>query len=594
MFKIQREVAYAILLLLLLTGCKERNQVSTEIALKKPNVILIMADDQGWGDLSFHGNTNLNTPNIDAIAKNGVSFTNFFVQPVCSPTRAELLTGKYFNRLGVHGTSAGGERMDFSVPTIAEILRENGYQTAAFGKWHNGMQPPYHPNARGFDEFYGFASGHWGNYFSPLLEHNGELVQGSGFLTDDLADHSIDFMKANKDNPFFIYLPLNTPHSPMQVPNPYWDLFKNKELKMTYQNPEAENILFTRAALAMVENIDDNVGRILENLERLDLEENTIVIYLSDNGPNGWRWNGGMRGKKGSTDEGGVKTPFFIQWKDHIKMGKEVQTIGGAIDITPTLLGLLEIPENDLQMDGKNLAPLIWDPSATFEDRILYNHWEGRTSLRTQDFRLDHEDRLYEMNSDPEQKQDVSDKFQVLRDSLIREREKWLTQYPPLTHTSDTRPFTLGHPKYKFTQLPARDGVPSGKIERSNRFPNNTFFTQWTQANDSIFWDVDVLEKGKYQVTLYYSLPKDNEGVELILSQGKNILVKMLDTVHDPPLKGMENDRVERMESYIKDFKPIDMGIISLDAKRTPLVLKANRMKSSGPEVRLLQFERVD
>ncbi|PIB22798.1 arylsulfatase [Maribacter sp. 4G9] len=578
----------------LLGSCKEQIQEAKKNDEVKPNIVLIMADDQGWGDLSFHGNTNLSTPNIDGIAKNGVSFTNFFVQPVCSPTRAELLTGKYFTRLGVHGTSAGGERMDFSVPTIAEILQDNGYQTAAFGKWHNGMQPPYHPNTRGFDEFYGFASGHWGNYFSPLLEHNGELVKGSGFLADDLTDHTIQFMEDYKEGPFFIYLPFNTPHSPMQVPDRYWNKFKDKELKMMYQNPEEENLPFTRAALAMVENIDDNVGRILESLERLDLEENTIVIYLSDNGPNGWRWNGGMRGKKGSTDEGGVKAPFFIQWKDHIKMGTEVQTIGGAIDITPTLLGLLEIPKNDLEMDGKNLAPLIQDPSAPFEDRIIYNHWEGRTSLRTQDFRLDNEDRLFEMNSDPEQKQEVSDKLQGLQDSLIREREKWLTRYPRLTNTSDTRPFTLGHPKYKFTQLPARDGVPSGKIKRSNRFPNNTFFTQWTQANDSIFWDVDVLQKGKYRVTLYYTLKNENEGIELILSQGKNSLTKTLDTAHDPPLEGMENDRVVRMESYIKDFKPVDMGIISLDAKRTPLVLKANQMKSNGPEVRLLQFERVD
>jgi len=337
--------------ILLLVNCSESNKSNgvDEKNNRKPNVILIMSDDQGWGDLSIHGNTNLSTPNIDGIADYGVAFTNFFVQPVCSPTRAELLTGRYFTRLGVHGTSAGGERMDNNVPTIATILKNQGYKTAAFGKWHNGMQPPYHPNARGFEEFYGFASGHWGNYFSPMLEHNGKLVKGNGFLADDLTDHGIDFMEENKEDPFFIYLPLNTPHSPMQVPDMYWSKFKNKELEMRYQNHEEENILFTRAALAMVENIDYNVGRILNAMERLQLEEETIVIYLSDNGPNGWRWNGGMRGRKGSTDDGGVKTPFFIQWKKQIKPGVKVEAISGAIDVTPTLISLLGIDGESIE-----------------------------------------------------------------------------------------------------------------------------------------------------------------------------------------------------------------------------------------------------
>ncbi|UWX53864.1 arylsulfatase [Maribacter litopenaei] len=524
MYRILKIGTSAILLLLLLTNCKEVTQVASEKKVQGSNVILIMADDQGWGDLSFHGNTNLNTPNIDAIAKKGVSFTNFFVQPVCSPTRAELLTGKYFTRLGVHDTSAGGERMDIGVPTIADILKNHGYKTAAFGKWHNGMQPPYHPNARGFDEFYGFASGHWGNYFSPLLEHNGELVHGNGFLADDLTDHAISFIQTHKDAPLFVYLPLNTPHSPMQVPDLFWNRFKDKELVMKYQNPEEEDPQFTRAALAMVENIDSNVGRISEHLKTLGLEENTIVIYLSDNGPNGWRWNGGLRGKKGTTDEGGVKTPFFIRWKDHIKAGITVNRIGGSVDITPTLLGLLDISEDKLETDGVNLAPWVFEPKSAFKDRIIYNHWAGRTSLRTQRYRLDDENRLYDMVNDPKQKEDISEKHSKIRDSLVQEKFTWLAQYPPITKETDNRPFTLGHPDFTFTQLPARDGIPSGQIQRSNRFPNNTFFTNWTQTKDSIYWDVETLKKGKYQVTLYYTLPEGNAGAEISLKQDNNIL----------------------------------------------------------------------
>ena len=297
---------------------------STKTRKKSPNVIIVLSDDQGWGDLSVNGNTNLSTPNIDKIAESGVTFDRFYVCAVCSPTRAELLTGRYHVRGGVYSTSAGGERLDLDETTIAEVFKNAGYKTAAYGKWHNGMQPPYHPNARGFDDFYGFCSGHWGNYFSPMLEHNGEIVKGNGFITDDLTNHGIEFIEKNKENPFFLYLPLNTPHSPMQVPDKYWNRFAEKELKMRNRDPERENIQFTKAALAMCENIDWNVGRIIQKLDELNLSENTIVIYFSDNGPNSWRWNDGMKGRKGSTDEGGVRSPLMIKWPGKLKPGKKI------------------------------------------------------------------------------------------------------------------------------------------------------------------------------------------------------------------------------------------------------------------------------
>jgi arylsulfatase A-like enzyme len=170
---------------------------------RRPNVVVILADDQGWGDLSVHGNTNLNTPNIDSLARDGALFERFFVCPVCSPTRAEFFTGRYHPRGGVYSTSTGGERLNLDEKTIGDTFKAAGYATGAFGKWHNGMQYPYHPNARGFDEFYGFCSGHWGNYFSPVLEHNGTLVRGNGYITDDLTEHALAFIEQNKDRPCF-------------------------------------------------------------------------------------------------------------------------------------------------------------------------------------------------------------------------------------------------------------------------------------------------------------------------------------------------------------------------------------------------------
>lgn len=590
---ISRFVLVACLVLSLSCGTQQKD---AKIKVQKPNVILIMTDDQGWGDLSFNGNSNLKTPNIDAIAKNGTSFENFYVQPVCSPTRAELLTGRHFTRLGVYSTSAGGERLNLNETTIAEVFKNAGYHTAAYGKWHNGMQPPYHPNARGFDDYYGFASGHWGNYFSPMLEHNGKIVKGKGFLVDDLTDHGLEFITSHQNESFFLYLPLNTPHSPMQVPDEYWNRFQDKTLEKTYHGEETENTNFTKAALAMVENIDFNVGRITQKVRELGLEENTIIVYLSDNGPNGWRWNGDMRGRKGSTDEGGVRTPFFVQWKDSIPAGKSIPQIAGAFDILPTLANLSGIPvKTENPVDGKNLSPLIFEENIKWNDRLVYNHWNNKTSIRSQRFRLDAEDRLYDMVTDIGQITDVADQFPEIADSLKKAKTDWLTAIPPTSKNNEDRPLTLGLPDFPYTQIPARDGIPHGNINRSNRHPNDTFFTNWTSKNDSITWDVDVLADGIFEVQLFYTCAPENTGATLQLNHGNNQLKAKITEAHDPPLTGMENDRDPRIESYVKDFKPMVMGEIKLTKGRSLLTLKALEIPGNGvTDVRLLLFERKD
>ena len=212
--------------------------------------------------------------------------------------------------------------MDLDETTIAEAFKTNGYKTALFGKWHNGGQAPYHPNCRGIDEFYGFCSGHWGNYFNPILEHNGVVIKGKGFMTDDLTNHAIEYLNNKNDQPFFMIMALNTPHSPMQVPDAFWNRYKNKSIQQKGSIPEKENIEHTRAALALNENIDENIGRVIAALEKNNQLNNTIIIYFSDNGPNGNRYNGGMKGIKGSTDEGGVRVPFIISWKNNIKDGR--------------------------------------------------------------------------------------------------------------------------------------------------------------------------------------------------------------------------------------------------------------------------------
>ena len=562
---------------------------------RQPSVVVILTDDQGWGDLSANGNTNLSTPNIDSLASSGASFESFYVCPVCSPTRAEFLTGRYHPRGGVHGTSAGGERLDLDETTIADTFKAAGFATGAFGKWHNGMQYPYHPNGRGFDEFYGFCSGHWGDYFSPPLEHNGASVKGKGFTADDFTDHAIQFIESNREQPFLCYLAFNTPHSPMQVPDEYWDRFKDKELGMRHHEPEREDLPFTRAALAMCENIDWNVGRLLDRLEALDLAEETIVVFFSDNGPNSFRWNGGMKGRKGSTDEGGVKSPLLVRWPGRIEGGLVVPEICASIDLLPTLCDLAGIPiTSSRPLDGISLSPLLTMGEKDWSPRMIFSHWNGRVSVRDQNFRLDHEGQLFGLATDLGQRRDVSAAFPEQQNRLSKAVERWKGEV--LSELGeDTRTFVVGHPGSAFTQIPARDGAANGRIERSNRYPNCSYFTNWVSTEDEISWEVEVPADGRFKVDVYYTCPNEDVGSTFELSFKSEQLQARLTEPHDPPIRGMENDRVVRMESYVKDFKRWEMGEISLPEGIGTLKLRAVEIASrQAMEFRMIMLTRVE
>lgn len=559
-----------------------------------PNIVVILTDDQGWGDLSVSGNKNLSTPNIDSLGRDGASFDRFFVCPVCSPTRAEFLTARYHPRSGVYSTSAGGERMNLDEMTIGDTFKAAGYATAAFGKWHNGMQYPYHPNGRGFEEYYGFCSGHWGNYFNPPLEHNGRIVRGKGFVIDDFTDKAMAFMEKNRGGPFFAYLPFNTPHSPMQVPDRWWDKFKDKQLEMHNRDAKRENIPHVRAALAMCENIDWNVGRILKRLDDLEIADNTIVIYFCDNGPNGWRWNGGMRGRKGSTDEGGVRSPMLIRWPGKIEAGKRITQIAAAIDLLPTLADLAGIEVAGTKpLDGVSLKRLLLGNAEDWPERMIFSHWGSRVSVRTQQYRLDFQGKLYDLSKDPGQDHDLSqerpDETARLRKAVNGFREQVLAGYD-----QDDRPFVIGHPDYKYTQIPARDGVAHGNIKRSNRFPNCSYCTNWTSIDDKITWDVEVPADGVFDVEVYYTCPAADVGSTIELSFNGARLVGRITEAHDPPLMGDEHDRVERKESYVKDFKSMNLGTIRLEKGKGELTLGALEMPGSRVmDFRLIMLTRV-
>jgi arylsulfatase A-like enzyme len=569
----------------------------------KPNVVVFLSDDQGWGDLSIHGNKNISTPNIDSLAKDGALFERFFVCPVCSPTRAEFLTGRYHARGGVRGVSTGQERLDLDERTIADTFKAAGYATGAFGKWHNGLQSPYHPNDRGFEEYYGFCSGHWGDYFSPPLRHNNEMVRGKGFTADDFTNHAIGFIEQNRNRPFFCYLPFNTPHSPMQVPDEYWDRFKNKKLEMLHYNPGEEDINVTRAALAMCENIDWNVGRVLKKLDDLKLADNTIVVYFADNGPNSWRWNDGMKGRKSSVDEGGIRSPLLVRWPKHIVAGGRIPQIAGAIDLLPTLADFCGVRAvGDKKLDGVSLKPLLTGSSANWPERTIVTFYNNRLSLRTQQYRFDAgggqgkkavtSAALYDMIADPGQRTDISKQQPEVASKLAAEAAKWRAELSPKAGRDD-RPFTVGYSAS--TPLPARDGVAHGGIQRSDTAPNCSFFTHWTSSDDRITWNIEVGKAGRYEAIVYYTCPAADVGSTVELSLGTAKIQTKVTQAHDPPLYGKEHDRVERKaESYMKDFKPMSLGQFDLSAGRGELALRATNVAGKQVmDVRYIVLNRV-
>ncbi|WP_296705395.1 arylsulfatase [Algoriphagus sp.] len=592
--KKERKVIYQALFFLIITLPFFQSCSKDSKTISKPNIILIVADDQGWGDLGINGNSYVNTPTIDELAKKSAQFTRFYVSPVCSPTRAEILTGRYHPRGGVYDTSAGGERLDLDEITLADILKSNGYSTAVFGKWHSGSQPPYHPNNRGFDEFYGFASGHWGNYINPMLEKNGEVVKGNGFIIDDLTDHALNYIETKNDQPFFVLLAYNTPHSPMQVPDFWWDKYKNINIDTAHRYGDKEFTEKTKAALALSENIDWNVGKVISKLDSLSLIENTIIIYMSDNGPNGWRWNDGLKGIKGSTDEGGVRSPFIVYWKDKI-IPKTVDYIASTIDILPSVLDLAGITTNHKKpLDGTSLKPLLFNENQSWPERYVFSHWNGNVSVRNQQFILDQNNQLFDLSKDPGQLEPIFEPSDSLISGLLNAKKEYTENVLKELDRDRKEVFPVGFEGSKITQLPARDGIAHGNIQRSNRFPNSSFFTNWISTSDSITFDSDILAEGDFKATIYYTCKSSAVGSTFYLKQRDNKVSTTITEANDPPYEGVEFDRFPRQESYEKDFKPLEMGIIHLDKGHHPISLHASEIKGSELlDFRLLVLERI-
>ena len=564
---------------------------SLTAAERKPNVVIFLADDAGWGDYSRNGNTMVRTPNIDSLAKGGVTLDRFYVCPVCSPTRAEFLTGRYHPRSGVLGVSTGQERMDVGEKTVADAFKAAGYATGCFGKWHNGSQWPYHPMARGFDEYYGHTSGHWGEYFDPPLEHNGLQVRDHGYVADLFTNRALDFIERNKARPFLCYVPFNTPHSPWAVPEDYWRRFKEKPITQAATLPAQEVAEQTRCALAMMENQDDNVGRVLRKLDEIGAAEDTIVIYFSDNGPNTARWTGGMKGKKGSTDEGGVRSTMFMRWPAKLPAGTTVKEIAGAMDLLPTLTSLAGIPRlGDRPLDGRDLSPLLLGEGGDWPERMIFSTWGGNVSVRTQTHRLDAAGQLFDMVADPGQTKAVNAAQPELVKTLAAAVEAWRSEMFGKADAAsgkgkgkgkggggvDPRPLGVGYREFPRTWLPARDAEPRGGIRRSSSAPNCSYFVNWKAKDDAIVWEVEVVNSGSYAVEILYTCPEPDAGSTVELSfNGASVAGKVAPGWNPPLYTNQDTIPRPAAESQMKEFRTLNLGTVRLEKGRGPLMLRA-------------------
>lgn len=373
-----------IFLLILFISCTKQVE-------QKPNIILIITDDQGYGDIGYNGNPHIKTPNLDLLATNSMRFNNFYVSPVCAPTRSSLLTGRYSLRTGVTDTYNGGAMMSNDEITLAEILKENNYQTGIFGKWHLGDNYPFRPTDQGFHESLIHLSGGIGqvgdftnyykgnrSYFDPILWHNNEQKKYEGYCSDIFTDEAIKFIEENKSNQFFCYLSFNAPHTPLQVPDKYYDLYKNVDPSVISESEKIsmteKNVLDAKRIYGMVTNIDDNVGKLVSKLKELNIDKNTILIFMTDNGPQQFRYVSNLRGLKSSVYNGGIKVPFYLSYPKIHDAGLDIDNFSAHIDVLPSLLDLcdIETPKN-IKIDGKNFL------NKSREERSFFSYWTRKS-----------------------------------------------------------------------------------------------------------------------------------------------------------------------------------------------------------------------
>jgi len=510
---------------------------------QRPNVIVIMTDDQGYGDLGVTGNPVIRTPHIDAMAERSARMEQFYVHPVCSPTRACLMTGRYNYRTRVIDTWIGRSMMDPEEVTIAELLRGSGYSTGIFGKWHLGDNYPMRPMDRGFEESLvhrgggigqpSDPSGGEGKYTDPVLFHNGEELQTAGFCTDVYFDAALEWVggEVAGGRSFFAYIAPNAPHGPFHdVPQELYEEYRSIELgnhvfpqEQGHSLPEDADTDRRARIFSMITNIDDNVGKLFRRLDDLGVTGNTIVMFMVDNGPNGSRYVAGMRGSKSSVYEGGIRSPFFVHWPDRLAAGHSSDRIAAHIDVLPTILEACEVPiPGDLQLDGLSILPLLQGDESDWPERTIHiqSHRGDRPfkfhhfMARKQKWKLVHASgfgrerfdgvpalELYDMEFDPLEEHNISHLRPDVVQTMFRDYEAWFDD------VGSTRPDNYAPPKIVIGTSHENPTV----LTRQNWRSTQGSWARYTNGR----WELLVANLALWDIRLRF--PVTEEDVEVVL-----------------------------------------------------------------------------
>ncbi|MFK7979340.1 MAG: arylsulfatase [Saprospiraceae bacterium] len=498
-----------------LTSCEKSTSANQLTKSNKPNVILVITDDQGYGDFACHGNPYIQTPNLDDFHKEAIRLTDFHVSPTCAPTRAALMTGRYTNRTGVYHTIAGWSLLRENEKTLGNMFAEAGYTTGAFGKWHLGDNYPFRPFDRGFQETVMHGGGgvqqtpdYWNNdYFDDTYFKNGQPQPYQGYCTDVFFQEAMSFIETNQQAPFFCYIATNAPHWPYNVPVEYIE---------PYEKFGNELLSHQKRFLGMITNIDDNFGKLREQLKQLNIADNTLLIFMSDNGTAaGFRqragktygFNAGMRATKNHQHDGGHRVPFFIHWKNgQIHGGKDISELSAHIDILPTLAELCGIapPKNHLPLDGKSLVPLLKENSKDWKERILFTDSQRRqvpkkwlkTAAMTNRWRLVDNEELYDMQKDPSQQNNVINDFPKEVAKLRKAYDNWWQSTG--THFAEEPAIKVGTPYENPVNLTAHDWHTEDQEVPWNQFN----IRQAKKGKSASYWTIEVMEAGSYQIQL--------------------------------------------------------------------------------------------